>query len=256
MSRPERTFRTEAVILRRMDFGEADRLLTLFSPEHGKFSAIAKSARKPNARQTGHVELFARSTMLIARGRELDVVNQAELTEPFLPLREDLERVAYANYLVELLDRFTEPGEPNAPLYGLLVQALRWLSESGRDLRLAARWYELELLKLVGFQPELFRCLMGGEPIEAQDQYFSASDGGAVCPEHVEGFDHPHVIPIKIDTLKILRYLQTHPYETVKVLHIKDSLHIDLERITQFYVTYLLERRLKSIDFIRHLRHG
>ncbi len=256
MARPDRTFRTEAIILRRMDFGEADRLLTLFSPEHGKFSAIAKGARKPAARQTGHVELFARSTLLIARGRELDVVTQAELSEPFLSLHEDRERAAYASYAVELLDRFTEPGEANAPLYDLLGLAFSWLSEPDRDLRLAARWYELELLKLVGYQPELFRCLVGGEPITAQDQFFSASDGGAICPEHAEGFEHPHLIPVSMDGLKILRYLQTHVYETAKTLRLRDGLHNELERATQFYITYLLERRLKSIDFIRHVRHS
>src|SRR5512145_3243804 len=100
MPKEERVFRTDAVILRRQDFGEADRLLTLLTPEHGKFRAIAKGARKPTARKTGHVELFALVDMLIARGRELHIVAQAETKEPFLVLREDLVRSTYANHLV------------------------------------------------------------------------------------------------------------------------------------------------------------
>jgi DNA repair protein RecO (recombination protein O) len=254
MPRPDRTYRTDAIILRRQDFGEADRLLTLFTPEHGKLTAIARGARKPTARQTGHVELFARSTLLIARGRDLDIVTQAELADPFLPLHDNLERAAYANYVVELLDRFTEPGEQNTPLYGLLAAALGWLSEPGCDVRLTTRYYELALLGLVGYQPELFRCMLGHEPIVAQDQFFSAADGGAICPEHAEGFEHPHMISIGVDALKMLRYLQTHSIEAIGQMRLRESIHAELERVTLFYITYLLERRLKSVEFIRLLR--
>ena len=103
----DRTYRTEAVVIRRSDFGEADRLLTLFSPDRGKMRAIAKGARKPQSRKTGHVELFMRSKFLLAVGRDLDIVTQAETVETYASLRESLVRATYANYAVELLDRFT-----------------------------------------------------------------------------------------------------------------------------------------------------
>ena len=83
---PPRQFRTQAIILSRRDFGEADRLLTLFTPARGKIRAIAKGARKPSAKVSGHVELFARSDCLIHRGRNLDILTQAELIEPYLGL--------------------------------------------------------------------------------------------------------------------------------------------------------------------------
>src|SRR5262249_30868779 len=98
MARPERSFRTEAIILRRHDFAEADRLLTIYTRKHGKKRAMAKGSRKPAGRKTGHVELYTRVMMMINGGRELHVVSQAELVEPYLPVREDLERGAYASY--------------------------------------------------------------------------------------------------------------------------------------------------------------
>ena len=136
MPRPERTFRTDAIILRRQDFGEADRLLTLFTPHHGKVRAIAKGSRKPAGRSTGHVELYTRVAMMISYGRELHVVSQADLIEPFLPLRENLERGAYANYVIELLDHFNETEEVNTSLYRLLDSTLARLCEPAADLRL------------------------------------------------------------------------------------------------------------------------
>ena len=87
MPRPDRTFRTTAIILRRQEFAEADRLLTIFTPDHGKLKVIAKGACKPAGRKTGHVELFTRSAMMINRGREIHVVSPAEMTEPYLALR-------------------------------------------------------------------------------------------------------------------------------------------------------------------------
>lgn len=109
MARLERLFRTDAIILRRQDFKEYDRLVTLFTPDYGKFTVIARGARKPTGRMTGHVELFTRSNMMISRGRDLHILTQCEMADAYLPIRENLERGAYASHIVELLDRFTEP---------------------------------------------------------------------------------------------------------------------------------------------------
>ena len=152
----ERTYRSEAVVLRRVDFGEADRLLTLYSREHGKIKAIAKGARKPQSRKTGHVELFMRSRFFIAKGRSLDIITQAETVEPYIALRSDLVRTTYASYAVELLDRFTAEEEKDVRLYDLLVKALDWFS-TAEDVMLTARFYELRLLSLAGFQPRFFQ---------------------------------------------------------------------------------------------------
>ena len=247
----ERTFRTDAVILRRQDFGEADRLLVLLTPGHGKFRAIAKGARKPTARKTGHVELFALVDMLIARGRELHIITQAETKEPFLPLRDDLIRGTYANHLVELLDRFTAEQDASHAEFDLLVNALGWLCEHD-DLRLVARHYELRLLALAGFAPSLHQCAIGQEAIEPQDQFFSPADGGVICPDHYEGLDRG--LPLGLTELKILRYLQTRTWDVVRVLQITGAQHRVLEHMMLAYITYLLEQRLQSVEFLRRLR--
>ncbi|MEP7289027.1 MAG: DNA repair protein RecO [Chloroflexota bacterium] len=252
MPRPERTFRTQAIILRRQDFGEADRLLTIFTPTHGKLRVIAKGVCKPAGRKTGHVELFTRSAMMISRGREIHVVSQAEMVDPHLALCENLERGAYANYIVELLEQFSEFEEQNVGLYNLLESTLGRLCEPQVDLRLIARFYELQLLGHAGFQPSLFKCVIGEEKIEPRDQYFSLADGGVVCPDHVR--ESTHIVPINLTVLKTLRYLQTRDYEVVKVLRLDNMLHLELERMLQNYIVHLLERHLKSVDFIRRLR--
>src|SRR5512139_1011217 len=151
----QRVYRTEAIVLRRSDFGEADRLLTVLTPERGKLRLIAKGARKPTSRKSGHVELFSYGRYLVAVGHDLDIITQAETIEPFVPLHEDLLRATYAYYIAELADAFTADRDENRPLFDLLKDVLAWLATAD-DLALVARYYELHLLGLAGFQPQLF----------------------------------------------------------------------------------------------------
>jgi DNA repair protein RecO (recombination protein O) len=247
----ERLYQSEAIILRRRDFAEADRLLTLLTPTRGKIQAVAKGVRKSQSRKAGHVELFMRTKMLFARGRNLDLITQAELIDAFRPLREDLIRATYANHVVELLDRFTAHNDSHPQLYSLLAEALGWLAETN-DLLLTARYYELRLLSLVGYQPQLFHCVSCTAVVEPQGQFFSAGLGGALCPS-CERAD-PTAQPISLNALKLLRFLQTRSYGTASALRVRRSLHTELETIMHQYIQHHLERRLQSADFLKRLR--
>ncbi len=237
--------------MRRSDFGEADRMLTLFSREFGKIKVLAKGARKPQTRKTGHVELFMRTNFLFARGRDIDIITQAELVEAYVTLREDLVRTTYASYVVELLDRFTVEEDRDPRKYNLLAEALGWLAADD-DLLLVARYYELRLLALAGYQPQLFRCVHCGEGIEEQDQFFSAELGGLLCPNCQEADRRAR--PLSAGAVKVLRYLQTRNWETINALRLRRPLHSELEEVMHYYLTYILERNLKSVDFLRQLR--
>jgi DNA repair protein RecO (recombination protein O) len=250
MSR-ERTFRSEAIVLKRTNIGEADRLLTLFSREQGKIKAIAKGARKPQSRKTGHVELFMRSQFLFATGKEMSIITQAEMIDAYPALRDDLVRTTYAAYVVELLDKFTVEEERHLGMYQLLADTLGWLVEH-TDLLLVARYFELHLMDFTGFRPQLFTCMGCGEPIQEQDQFFSAELGGVLCPTCQTA--DPRAKPITAVAIKVLRYLQTRSWDTVKLLQLKRPLHTELETIMHSYITHILERHLKSVDFLHRLR--
>lgn len=251
MSR-DRVYRTKAIVLRRTDFGEADRLLTLYTPHLGKIRTVAKGVRKPTSRKSGHVELFTHSLLLIAKGRNLDIVTQAETIEPFRALRDDLQQTSYAYYLAELVDCFTEEGVENRPLFNLLLASLGWISDTA-DLKLTARYFELHLLDHVGYRPQLFQCVRCHEPIEPVANFFSREDGGVVCPR--DGETDRSVQAISLAVLKVLRYFQITEYERCRRLVLRPETHQELERLMHGYITYLLERNLKSVAFLKRLRH-
>ena len=115
MTSRERSRRVDALILRHQRWGEADRLLTIFTREHGKLRIVAKGARKTTSRKAGHLEPFMRSTLQLAQGRDLWIVTQAETINAFLPIRDDLQLMGIASYVIELLDTFTYEDGTNPP---------------------------------------------------------------------------------------------------------------------------------------------
>jgi DNA repair protein RecO (recombination protein O) len=248
-----RVYSTEAVVLRHSDFGEADRLLTVYTPELGKLRLLAKGIRKPRSRKAGHLELFTRSQLLVARGRNLDMVTQAQTIEAYRALRLDLWRMSHAYYIGELVDNFGEEQAENAPLYLLLSQALDWICAS-TDLPLTMRFFELSLLKLVGYQPQLFQCVRCLAPLLPVVNFFSAEDGGMLCPACAEGRGGARAI--SVGALKVLRYLQTRPYADCMLLKLQPATRLEVEQVLQAYLVYLLERRLKSVEFMRLVRNG
>lgn len=247
----ERLYRTDGLILHHTDFGEADRLLTVFTPGLGRLRLLAKGARKPTSRKAGHVESFSYVHLLVARGRSLDIVSQVETLESFRPLREDLERAGQAYYLAELVNSFIEEGDENPLLFDLALATLARLCEA-RDRSLALRFFELRCLGLVGYQPQLYFCVECQTQLEPVTNYFHPPSGGALCPRHGEALKGAE--PLAMPTFKVLRYMQTHPWEEVSALRLKPDTNLDLEAVLQRYIVYLLERRLKSVEFIHRLR--
>lgn len=257
MSERFRVYTTPAIVLRRRDQGEADRVLTLLTPERGKLQAIAKGVRKVRSRKAGHLELFARAQLTLAKGRTFDVITQAELVEPHVRLREDVERGGLAHYLCELTEHFAPEGSESAALFELLAEGLLWLCEA-TDPWTAARAYELRLLTLEGYRPQLFVCARTEQPLEVDAEpgvaqvVFSPSSGGvlgaAAGAQARDGF------PILRETLLALRALQTSPAEPLMALSLPLPVRAEVARVTQTYLAHILERRLRSPGVLSQLQ--
>ena len=246
-----RSFRLEAVVLRHADWGEADRLLTLYTRERGKVRAIAKGARKVKSRKAGHLEPFTRVTLQLARGRDLLIVTDADTIDAYQPLREDLIKTGYASYLVELLDRFTyEEESENYNIFRLLTESLSRVANEP-DPWLAIRYYEVHLLDHLGFRPQLFECANCREEIQAVDQFFSAAQGGVICPRCGAGL--PGVWNVSVEALKYLRHFQRSSYAETQRARPSPQVRDEVEALMQHYVTYLLERGLNTPKFLRQV---
>jgi DNA repair protein RecO (recombination protein O) len=246
-----RIYRTEAIILKGYNYGEADRILTLITPNSGKLRAVAKGVRRTKSRMSGHLDLFTRSSLLLAHGRQLDIITQAETMESFRPMREDLTRLSYGHYVSELLDSFSAEDLANYPLYALAVTAFRRLAES-TSLDLVVRAFELQLLGLTGYRPQLHCCLNCETPISPGANHFSARMGGVLCP--VCGDVDRGARAISVDALKAMRNLQTNESGMLSLPALRQDIRREMEQHLNEYITFRLEARPRSVRFLDTLR--
>lgn len=187
------TFRTEAIILRRTNYGEADRILTLLTPERGKLSAIAKSVRKSKSKLAGGLELFATSDITITEGRsELGLITSARLVHFYGNILHDYDRLQLGYELTRLINRITETvTEPE--FYMLLRDGFAYLDELAIDYRLVELWFRLQFATLLGRGLNLSIDGSGARlkvesayMFDFQEMAFSEKPTGSFTAEHIK----------------------------------------------------------------------
>ncbi|MCJ7523267.1 MAG: DNA repair protein RecO [Dehalococcoidia bacterium] len=250
MARP-RVYKTEAIVLKRSNLGEADTIITLYTPNLGKIRAVAKGARRLHSKLGGHLDLLTRSDLLLAQGQNLDIITQSQTIESFLPMRNDLKLISSAIYMAELLDQFTAEQVENYPVYILLNNDLLWLC-GARDPYLVLRHFELQLLNHMGYQPELHHCLGCKSPLMPQENLFSAGNGGIFCPTCAR--NEPMVRAISVDAVKVIRFLLDNNQVNANRLRMSGDLSREVEQLIRWYIRYILEREVKSVEFLDHIQ--
>jgi DNA repair protein RecO (recombination protein O) len=250
MSKP-RNYQTEAIIIKKTKLGEADRILSLYTPHLGKIRVVAKGVRRPRSKMAGHLELLTHSLVSLARGRNLDTVTGSQTINSFLPLKSDLKLTSYALYAVELIDLFTADNDENYPLFQLLLETMLNLCQ-GNNNELIMRYFELHLLNEVGYRPQLGQCVSCHSPLKATTNSFSPSAGGVLCPRCSQSQFYAY--SLSVDALKVLRFLQDSDYDTCSRLKISPELSQEIEVVMRNYLKYLLEREVKSAAWLDSLR--
>jgi len=179
-----RTYQTEAIIIKKTKLGEADRILTLYTPHLGKIQAKARGVRRPKSKLSGHLELLTHSQVSLARGRTLDTVIGSQTINSFLPLKSDLWWLtSCALYATELVNQFTPDHVENQPLFKLLLETMAQLCEANNK-ELTLHYFELHLLNEVGYRPQLRQCVSCQQPLKPVVNSFCPSAGGMLCPRY------------------------------------------------------------------------
>jgi DNA repair protein RecO (recombination protein O) len=255
-------YNATAIVLRRLHFGETDNVLTLYTRERGRISAIAKGARKPISRLSGATEALTCVRFGLATGNSMEIVTQAEVKESFPLLRHDLQRLAHGMYFAELLSLSVADDDPNPYLFDLLMSGL-FLLQRINPPDTGARWFELLLLEDLGYAPQLTECVYCQAALSYNltgDTFFalSSSQGGVLCPIHAHPDTYEDHSVLSGPALAYLHALSEIPIETVSSVpnvpvpapKAQDQARMALRR----YIRYRIERDLKSLDFLDSLR--
>lgn len=209
-----RAFKTEGIILKRRDFGEADRILIVFTLHKGKVAVLARGVRRITSRRAGNVELLNRVQVFLHPGKQFLILTEATSLDTFQSLKEDLTLSTYAYHIIELVDKLTAENQENPILYTHVVEVLKRLSIKPRQILVRA--FEAKLLTLMGFID--FRVI---------------KDFGGVK--------------------EILVKIESSSWDQIEKMQIKEKEAVELERILRYYLERVIEGKLKSRLFLKEI---
>lgn len=244
LSLRNRLYRTEAVVLARQNYSEADRIFIVYTPDRGRMSIIAKGIRRPRSRFGSYLDYFARISLDLAKGRDLDVVTGVSAIDSHERLRTDTESYGYAAYFAELTRHLTQDRQENRPLYDLLASSLTLINEAV-DPWPVARHFELGILTMLGYRPELFRCVNCARDVEAVPNSFSSQLGGMLCPAC--RLADPAATTLSIDAQKYLRTLARSGLTMVVRLDVSKPVRNEVAQAVAAYLRVVAEREFASL---------
>jgi DNA repair protein RecO (recombination protein O) len=250
MPRP-RVYKTDAIVLRQRKLGEADKIVTLYTGRFGKLDAVAKGVRRTKSRLAGHLEPLTLGSYLVAEGRELDIVTQAETVEAYPALRAELERLSRGLYCAELVDRLTPERSEGGMVFRQLQEALSLLN-SEESIDLVVRRFEMRLLDELGYRPVLESCAVCGQRLEPVTNYWSPAAGGIVCPRCSD--EALAMAPLSVNGIKLLRLLQHSSFAEVARIRLSGELALEIESALAQQVHFVLDRDVRSARFVETLR--
>ena len=246
-----RSYRCEALTLKRHPLGEADLLVTLYTRDRGKLRAMAKGSRRPTSKLVGHLEPLTQVSLSLAQGRNLDFITQVQVVGNLSALKSDLKSIAKGLYVAELLDGFGAEASPNANLYHLAIETLESVGLHP-DSAWPLRYFELQLLQHSGLMPELHCCVDCRKPLSPGQHRFSPDVGGTLCADcNPSG---ARVRPLSLQALKVLRLLQRSRLAEIVSLRVSSPLAQELKTLLNTTVNYWLDKEIRSTAFLEHLQ--
>ncbi|MCI1856560.1 MAG: DNA repair protein RecO [Sporolactobacillus sp.] len=240
--------KAEGIVLRTTDYGESNKILTLYTESFGKIGLMAKGAKKPNSRlfACGHVLFYG--LCLFNKGRGLGVLYQAESIQPFRSILANIEKSGYAALIVELTDRLTEEGKPSPPLYRLLRDILL-LMEKGTEASVLSAIFSMKLMRLAGIEPTMDRCARCGR---RQGPFrFSLTQGGFLCARCFAA--DPHAFPMSAATVGLLPLFKKVPVGRIGRVSVKRQTMKEIEAIIFADYEQNAGIRLRAGRFINQL---
>jgi DNA repair protein RecO (recombination protein O) len=246
--------RTRGIVLHVTDHGEADKIVTFFSPDLGRVTGIAKGAKRSQKRFVNKLEEFSLLQIMYrpARGDGLFFLSEADLENAYLAIRTHYDRYVVAMYAGELTLRFTREHDPDPEIFTLLAWTMQELEE-GRDPLAVAAFFHLRLLGAAGYEPQLDRCGLCATPVESGWDYALHAGRGALVCVRCQGEQRGAVLPLGMQTLRFLQYAQRSDLKNLTRLRLSRNNALEALSILHRYTQHLLQHDIHAWRQVRKL---
>ncbi|HWP51452.1 MAG TPA: DNA repair protein RecO [Clostridia bacterium] len=239
---------THGIIIRAKSVGD-DRLLTILTSDYGVVSAVARGANKPRGRLTSSTELFCYSKLVLFRYRDSTTVDSAEVEQSFFALRQDIVALSLASYIAELCCELAPPEEAAPEYLRLVLNTLHLLCRGKKPIWLLKPVFELRLMTMAGFMPDLTGCAVCGKFDEHTDKpmRFSAETGALYCQNCYNSEVHAEILPNGV--LSAMRHIIYSPIEKLFSFSLPEDGLRFLTQICESYMLYHLQKQYRSLGF-------
>lgn len=232
--------KTEGIVISEKEFGENDKIFTLFTKEFGKIEVLGKAIRKSKAKLRFGLQILNHISLEFVRGKNFNIATDVFIKNFFLKTKEDFLFFRSSFYLVSLLDKLISGEEKDERIWNLLIETL--FSLENKENKLNARYFEWNLLKFLGFEPELYYCVLCQKKIKEGKIYFFAKGGGLLCQDCY--FKKERGKEVSRDFVKILRLIINEDKETLRKLKIVEEQKRELKEISAYYLSHILEEKI------------
>lgn len=246
--------KVDAIVVREYVVGESDKYITLFTREYGKIQVGAPRAKKFDKGLASGTELFVYGEFVLTQYKHTYKLISVEPRYTFHHLREDLVILSYASYIAEFVSEVATESSGNSDLLTLMLYALHSLNKSSEEAaERIRRTFEMRALVVLGFTPELTRCVLCGKPIEGDTSKrytFLVEEGGLCCEScRAQGSR----ITMSYTTWYVLNYIRLAPFKTLFQFEIKPYVLQEIALLCDTMITYYIEKSFKTLDFIKSL---
>ncbi len=245
-------YKTPAVVLRSIPYGESDKIVTLYTLDFGKVKGIAKGAKRSRKRfgNTLEISSYIQATFFEKEHLGLVRLSHCDLIRPFQGLREDITKLAWASYLIELVDEMTAEKIKNRALFRLLIVFLN-LIDRGFLKEEIQRVFEVRFLSHLGYQPQFNHCTRCQKALSGQRFFFSPRQGGVLCPACTANL--PDLVPISLGTIKTLLLAQSIPLEKVGRISFSPQSLKESQAVLALFLQHYLGKELKTKKFLEQM---
>ena len=235
----------EGIVIRSTDYGETNKVVTLYTREWGKIGVMARGAKKPNSRLSAITQLFSHGYYLVQTSSGLGSLQQGEMISSMRSIREDIFLTAYSSYIVELMDKSVEDKKPNPYLFELLYQTLNYLNE-GYDHDILLNIFEIKMLNVLGLNPTLNQCSVCGRT----DGHFSFSirEGGLICHRCLD--KDPYHLKLSPVAVRLLRLFYFFDLSRLGEISVKPETKAELKKVISAYYEEYSGLHLKAKKFL------
>ncbi len=243
---------TVGIVIKEVDVGEADKIVTILTKKHGRISALAKGGKRPKSAISAASQIMCYSDFVFYSGKEMYSINSCDVIEPFYEIRNDMEKLTYAAHFMDIVLELAQENQPSSRLLQLLLNSLHMLAKTDKQPELISRIFELRALSVSGYAPHTASCIVCGQ--EAEKLYsFSFSRCGFICDRENCSSADKYSLLLSPGASRAIQYIIYSKMEDLFKFGLSAAVLEELERVIRRYLREQLERDFTKLDFLKSI---